>query len=95
VDVDAYPLDESPYGLRGGAGNTRDFCLGAWTLAGPAIREGRLVVEQAPEDDDEYRSVRGGAWRSVQITCRAAARNASRPGDRWSTTGLRVARPFP
>src|SRR5262249_34504610 len=37
VEVDAYPLDESPYGLRGGAGNSRDFCLGAWKLAGPTI----------------------------------------------------------
>jgi serine/threonine-protein kinase len=92
VEVDGYPLDESPYGLRGGAGNSRDFCLGVWTLAGPAIRDGRVVIEPAPREGDERRSVRGGAWVAVHTNCRVAARFASRPEQRWSTTGLRVAR---
>ena len=94
VVVDAYPLDESPYGLRGGAGNSRDFCLGLWTLAGPPIEGSRLVLEPAPPEGDAYRSVRGGAWTAVPTYCRAAARFASRPGQRWSTAGLRVARSF-
>jgi serine/threonine-protein kinase len=95
ADVDAYPMDESPYGLRGGAGNSRDFCLEVWTLAGPALAGARLVIEPAPLEGSDYRSVRGGAWAAVQSTCRAAARFASRPAERWSTTGLRVAREFP
>jgi serine/threonine-protein kinase len=95
VDVDAFPLDESPYGLRGGAGNTRDYCVDLWTLAGPAVVDGRLIVEPAKPSGDEYRSVRGGAWAAVPSECRPAARFASRPVQRWSTTGLRVACSFP
>ncbi len=95
VDVDAHPLDESPYGVRGGAGNTRDFCANVWTEEGPRIDAGRLVLEAAPDEGDDYRSVRGGAWSSVENHCRAAARFVMRPEHRRSTTGLRVAWPRP
>jgi serine/threonine-protein kinase len=95
VEVDGYPLDESPYGLRGGAGNTRDFCLGVWRLGGPVIRDGRLVIEPASREGAAHRSARGGAWVAIPTTCRTAARFASRPEQRWSTTGLRMARSFP
>jgi serine/threonine-protein kinase len=95
VDVDDYPLDESPYGLRGGAGNSRDLCVNTWTLEGLTIRSGRLVIEPAPRESDEHRSVRGGAWSSVENHCRAAGRFAGRPAQRWSTTGLRAARSYP
>jgi serine/threonine-protein kinase len=95
VDVDAFPLDESPYGLRGGAGNTRDFCIDLWTFRGPALVGRRLVVRPPEEGREDYRSVRGGAWAAVASECRPAARFASRPAERWSTTGLRLARSFP
>ncbi|WP_437516767.1 protein kinase domain-containing protein [Sorangium sp. So ce1099] len=96
VDVDEYPLDESPYGLRGGAGNSRDWCLNLWTRSGPRIEgSGRLVIEAAPADGDAFRSCRGGAWSSVENHCRAAARFAGRPDQPRSTAGLRVARPHP
>ncbi|APR78462.1 serine/threonine protein kinase [Minicystis rosea] len=94
VDVEAYPIDESPYGLRGAAGNSRDFCLNDWTPAGPAVPGGRLLLEP-PTPDAEYRSVRGGAWSGAGSHCLAAARFASRPAERWSTTGLRLARRHP
>ncbi len=91
VTVDAYPLDESPYGMRGGAGSSHDWCANAWTQEGPKLHGDRLVI-----DDDlaegEYRSVRGGAWSSVENHCRAAARFALRPDQRLSATGLRVGR---
>ncbi|MFO0589962.1 MAG: bifunctional serine/threonine-protein kinase/formylglycine-generating enzyme family protein [Polyangiaceae bacterium] len=92
VDVDAYPEDESPHGLRGGAGNSRDFCCNSWTLEGPPIRGGRLVIEQASSEEEAYRAVRGGAWSSVPNHCRAAARFVLRPGEGRSAIGLRVVR---
>ncbi|WP_437878657.1 bifunctional serine/threonine-protein kinase/formylglycine-generating enzyme family protein [Sorangium sp. So ce513] len=95
VDVDEYPLDESPYGLRGVAGNSRDWCLNLWTRSGPRIdADGRLVLESAPPDGDAFRAGRGGAWSSVENHCRAAARFAGRPAQPRSTAGLRVARPY-
>jgi serine/threonine-protein kinase len=95
VDVDAYPLDESPFGLRGGAGNSRDWCDNLWTLGGPAREGGRLRLEPAPDDGDAYRSARGGAWSSVENHCRAAARFVGRPDKRAPTAGVRVARSYP
>ncbi|MDI1446195.1 SUMF1/EgtB/PvdO family nonheme iron enzyme [Polyangium sp. 6x1] len=94
VEVSLYPLDEGPYGMRGGAGNSRDFCANLWTLEGPRIEEGRLLAEVATSGDPGYRSVRGGAWSSVENHCRAAARFALRPDQRRSAIGLRVGRTF-
>lgn len=91
VEVDAYPMDVSPYGFRQGVGNTRDFCLNAWTLEGPALNGDRLAV-RVDEPLGEYRSVRGGAWSSVEHHCRAASRFANRVDDRRSTIGLRIGR---
>ncbi|MEZ4294203.1 MAG: bifunctional serine/threonine-protein kinase/formylglycine-generating enzyme family protein [Polyangiaceae bacterium] len=94
-DVREYPLDESPYGVRGLAGNTRDFCLNVWTLGGPEAPGGRLVVEPQAAVGDDFRSSRGGAFRAVATHCLAAARHAARPGDGWNTTGVRIARSYP
>ncbi|MDI1476504.1 SUMF1/EgtB/PvdO family nonheme iron enzyme [Polyangium sp. y55x31] len=94
VEVSTYPLDEGPYGMRGGAGNSRDFCANVWTFEGPRIEEGRLIAEVATSEDPGYRSVRGGAWSSVENHCRAAARFALRPDQRRSAIGLRVGRTF-
>ena len=93
--VDDYPLDESPYGMRGGAGNSHDYCLDAWTPEGPATPGGRLVLDAEAPQGDEHRAVRGGAWSSIENHCRAAARFALRP-DQWrNATGLRLARSYP
>lgn len=95
AEVEAYPLDESPYGMRGGAGNSHDYCINAWRPEGPALHGGRLAIEADLPEGYERRSVRGGAWSSVENHCRAAARFTLRPDQRRNATGLRVARPYP
>lgn len=95
VDVDAYPLDDSPYGMRGGAGNSHDYCINPWGPEGRALHAGRLVIKAAPPEEDEYRAVRGGAFSSVANHCRAAARFGLRPDQRRNATGLRLSRPYP
>ncbi|WP_428269739.1 protein kinase domain-containing protein [Haliangium sp.] len=95
ADVDAFPADVSPYGLRGGAGNSRDWCINRWTPEGPATRGDRLCIDPAPATGDDYRTVRGGAWNSEENGCRAAARFANRPGQHRYVIGLRVARSYP
>lgn len=95
VDVDAYPEDESPYGMRGGAGNSRDFCQNLWKLEGPRIEGGRLALEVAPDESEDYRACRGGAWSAVENNCRAAGRFVAGPERRAATAGLRVARSYP
>ncbi|AUX39104.1 protein kinase [Sorangium cellulosum] len=94
VPVDSYPTDESPYGVRGLAGNVRDWCLNAWRRDGPAIRGERLELDAADPADPGHRAVRGGAFVSALAYARSATRLGNRPGDRRVTIGLRVARPI-
>lgn len=95
VDVSEYSTDESPYGLRGGAGNVRDLCENRWSLDGPRIAGGRLVrEEEGAVDRAAYISCRGGAWHSVEHFCRAAGRFVISP-EQWRTTlGFRVGRSY-
>ncbi len=86
--VGAYPGDESPYGVRGLAGNVRDFCADLWSRDGTPCQDDDA-------SDTAFRIVRGGAWTSVSDLSRAAARFALRPGQRRPTTGLRLARSLP
>ncbi|MEZ4434032.1 MAG: SUMF1/EgtB/PvdO family nonheme iron enzyme [bacterium] len=93
--IHTFPDDVSPYGVRGLAGNTRDWCVNIWRREGPRIDDGRLVVEPAPTDDQEsYRAIRGGAWMANLLAARAAARFANRPHQRFSVLGIRPVRPF-
>jgi serine/threonine protein kinase/formylglycine-generating enzyme required for sulfatase activity len=94
VGVHEFPLDESPYGVRGLAGNVRDWCCNLWTREGPPVESERLQIVPAADEDGAFRSVRGGAWKSLPDLSRGAARFASRPAQRWTTTGFRVARSF-
>ena len=90
--VAEHPFDESPYGVRGLAGNTRDWCGHTWHREGPELRSGRLVIDEARPEDPGFRSVKGGAWNSPTGASRSAARFASPPDQWWSTTGVRVVR---
>jgi len=92
VAVGAYPSDESPYGVRGLAGNVRDWCLNVWKLSGPATLGGRLQLDPAARDDPDFRAIRGGTWGSSMVNSRAAARFGGRP-ERWTlAVGMRSAR---
>lgn len=95
VGVRAYAADESPYGVRGLSGNSRDWCANLWRRDGPRIAEARLILEEASPEDPEHRAVRGGGWSSALSFARAAARFGLQPGRRRATVGLRLARSFP
>ncbi len=89
VPIDQFPIDESPYGVRGVCGNTRDWLLDAE----PFIHEQRAVV---PTDVDRaslgLRRRRGGAWLSRAGTARLAKRDLLDPRDRNFAHGFRVVR---
>jgi len=90
--VDTFPADESPYGVRGLAGNVREWCANLWKLDGPRVERGRLCLDPEPPLDDDFRIIRGGSWGSSITNSRSAARFGSRPETRWLGVGLRVAR---
>jgi len=75
VSVDSFPIDESPYGIRGLAGNARDFCI---DRAGAAV--GRA-----------YRICRGGSWQNPGPMARAAYRTAVAEDSPHPATTIRLA----
>ncbi|WP_437618231.1 protein kinase domain-containing protein [Sorangium sp. So ce1151] len=93
ASVHETPLDESPYGVRGLGGNSRDWCLDRWTREGPRRDGGRLAVE--PDAGGARRSVRGGSWLSALEMSRSAARTGAQSRLRRRMTGMRVARSCP
>jgi serine/threonine-protein kinase len=93
--VTSHPSDESPYGIRGLSGNLRDHCANVWRHDGPRVEGDRLVLEQAPPEDDDFRAIKGGAWASSVVHSRAAARFAARPGVQWLFVGFRLVRSWP
>ncbi|MFT3773787.1 MAG: bifunctional serine/threonine-protein kinase/formylglycine-generating enzyme family protein [Minicystis sp.] len=95
VPIDDFPTDESPYGVRGLAGNVRDWCVNLWTPEGPEVVDGIAHIVAAPIDDPGLRSIRGGAWSAAPPNmCSAASRFAAHPDERFGAVGVRLARPF-
>jgi serine/threonine-protein kinase len=92
MPVDDYLTDVSPYGVRGMAGNVRDWCIDRWSLEGSSVSGGVVHVEAAPGDDDSYRPIRGGAWISAGDLSRILVRYAERPSRRHGVLGFRLAR---
>jgi serine/threonine-protein kinase len=92
MHVEDYLTDVSPYGVRGMAGNVRDWCIDRWSLEGPKVSDGVVQVEAAMSDDDSYRPIRGGAWTSAGDLSRISVRYADRPAWRHGVVGFRVAR---
>lgn len=94
MPVDSYRTDVSPYGVRGMAGNVKDWCLDSWHIDGPRTDDGILLMNSPREGCTDERLIRGGAWISVPETMRVAIRYAGPPTQRHGTLGFRLARSF-
>jgi serine/threonine-protein kinase len=77
--IDAFPLDESIYGVRGVAGNVREWCQERFS--------------DAPDKAHE-RNLRGGCWFFAGTSARCANRYALGHHNRADTIGFRIARPL-
>ena len=96
VPVTAYPADESPFGVRGMAGNVMDWCLDAGYPEGPAARDGEDVPPVEPSPESERRRVlRGGSWWTPPHGCSAVDRNIQPGTARDGARGFRLLRPWP
>jgi serine/threonine-protein kinase len=94
--VDSFPVDESPYGIRGLAGNMRDWCIEEHQPAGPATIGSRLTIPTAESQgrvrQNAERALRGGSWRFHARYSRASFRNWDSPSLRNHFVGLRILR---
>ena len=91
--IDRFPVDESPYGIRGLGGNVRDWCAGEFLPNGPLSADAGDLVDV---DDPSLESPlvrngvqRGGAWLTRASSARSASRFMGIPGVRLSSTGFR------
>ncbi len=96
ADVDTHPVDTSPYGVRGCAGNVRDWCLDARQATGPTMNAAGLhLPPTVAPDPASWRATRGGAWGGGVEFGRAGARFYAPEAYRGPLVGMRLARSFP
>ena len=89
--VTDFPIDESPYGVRGLAGNTTDWtrnCL----VEDALLEERRVIVPDPRPTNRDARVVRGGRWSGVVGSARLFNRNGVRPTGRLTHLSFRIAR---
>ena len=87
--VHSDPVDISPYGVRGLAGNVRDWCNDLWLPDGPV---GDRVAVTAGGAPDAWRVRRGGSWGDMPGRARLADRDWYHPGYLYDYLGVRLAR---
>jgi serine/threonine-protein kinase len=91
--VTDYPNDCSPYGVRGVAGNTADWCADEYDHNGPLIKNGRAVLPtDAPAQVGAMNVFRGGLWTSYSAYCHTYERFAGDPRTKAVYLGFRIAR---
>ena len=92
--VDSCPIDESPFGVRGMAGNAQDWCLDPFVEGGPELVNGRLPTAlPLQEDPDGHHTVRGGGFAVDARWARCASRGRRRANTRAQSLGFRLVRP--
>jgi serine/threonine-protein kinase len=97
VPVQDFPIDESVYGVRGMAGNVREFCADVYTREGPSILDSRVgppLEERWTGEISGRRVSRGGAWADYATRLRLTHRDRPTVDDRYPTLGFRIGRPY-
>jgi len=89
--VDSYPIDESPYSVRGLGGNFFDWCGENYAFDGPPVVGERAVITPWPRETEpgSLIVVRGGVWHGGAIY----ARSAGRYGSAFLSSGDNTIRP--
>jgi eukaryotic-like serine/threonine-protein kinase len=91
--VDGFPVDESPYGVRGMAGNVADWTMSLHSPNGPNIVDSK--VQEIPPSLSGVRKhlvVRGGFWHQPAKSLRLDNRGCFASTSRLPSLGFRLAR---
>lgn len=91
LEVDAFPVDRSPYDVRGMAGNTISWCLDEYRREGPPLVDG-IYTPPPPSATPGERTLRGGCFLFDAFLLRAATRHNTPSQMRDVTLGFRLAR---
>ncbi len=92
VNVDSFPVDESPYGVRGLGGNIRDWTQTIFAKKGPVVFDGRVQRQEEKDLMDADRVYRGGYWGSYPNSTRTSYRDFYSTITRLSNIGFRLVR---
>jgi eukaryotic-like serine/threonine-protein kinase len=91
MSVHSYPLDQSPYGVRGMAGGATDWCADR-LRDGPMLKGARIQTTwDGLEAESLVRVTRGGCWYSERDHLRVADRYWNQPSSRAVSLGFRLA----
>ena len=95
--VGEFPLDESPYGVRDGAGGVADWCGDRWQPDRPRIVVDRAVAPALPDkiDRGSMWTRRGSSWGGSARLARCASRVEVTAEHRDAYTGVRLIRSWP
>jgi len=89
--VDSFPLDVSPYGVRGQVGNVCDWVGNPDCKRNAYGDNQRVVIRTANEGDGHRRAMRGGSWSQTLYSVRPAQRARSGSTGRYAFVGFRCA----
>jgi len=92
AEVGSYPIDESVYGVRDLAGNTRDWTVPTSVADGKAGDREPLLDPLGSYESSSQRVLRGGSWYLFGSDLSVANRFSTRPERRNGSAGFRLAR---
>jgi len=96
VAVDDFPIDVSPWGVRGMGGNVYDHCLDLHDRRGIIADHARVPVASAVDvSPRSIRVARGGGWSATETNARSTHRNRRSASYRFSVVGMRGCYPLP
>ena len=88
--IETFPVDESPYGVRGLAGNIIDWTSSLYQKTGTQIQNGCVVDAQENVQVDSEMVYKGGCWYFGSRFMRAADRHSMSANHRGNLIGFRM-----
>ena len=93
-DIYEHPIDCSPYGVMGMAGNVREWTASAWSSKGPVINENQPMEDMPTVFDGLRVTIKGGSWYDPDVNCRLASRSCSGISRLDELLGFRIVSPL-
>ncbi len=90
TSIDDFPMDKSPYGVRGMAGNTGDWCLDPYH-SNPRTYKDRAIFPAETKIENREHIFRGGSWAKAKNELRVACRFSNPPVAKVANIGFRCA----